>query len=42
MDCENDKRMSVDINLLRGLEDPSLFDEFDQWFVGKITVDYTI
>ncbi|GAY53155.1 hypothetical protein CUMW_147220 [Citrus unshiu] len=29
----------VDINLLRGLEDSSLFAEFDRWFAGDMTVD---
>ena len=27
------------LNLLRGLEDPSLYDEFDRWFTGDMTVD---
>lgn len=39
MDREIDERMSVDINPLRGLEDPRLFKEFDQWFASRITVD---
>lgn len=42
MDCENDKRTSVDINQLRGLKDPRLFDEFDHWFVSKITIGHAI
>ena len=42
IDYEIDKRMSVDINSLRGLEDPRLFDEFNKWFASKITVDRTI
>lgn len=29
MDREIDKRMSVDINLLRGLDNQSLYNEFD-------------
>lgn len=42
IDYEIDKRMSVDINSLRGLENPRLFDEFNKWFASKITVDRTI
>lgn len=38
-DCEIDERMSVDINLLKGLEDPRLYEKFDKWFVDIITVD---
>ena len=39
MDYEIDERLSVDMNLLRGLEDSRLCKEFDQWFAGKISVD---
>ena len=39
---EINERASVDINPLKGLEDPRLFDEFNQLFVGKITMDHTI
>lgn len=42
MDRDIDERTNVDINPLRGLEDPRGFDEFDQWFAGAITVDRTI
>ena len=35
MDREIDERMSVDINPLRGLEDPRLFEEFDKWFAAE-------
>ncbi|KAK9208791.1 hypothetical protein WN944_001151 [Citrus x changshan-huyou] len=38
-DYEIDERSSVDMNLLRGLEDSRLYEEFDQWFVGKVSVD---
>ncbi|GAY53431.1 hypothetical protein CUMW_149210 [Citrus unshiu] len=34
-----DMSTSVNINPLRGLEDSSLFAEFDRWFAGDITVD---
>lgn len=30
---------SVDVNSLRGLEDLSLYDEFDRWFASDIIVD---
>ncbi|KAL9419368.1 hypothetical protein AB3S75_037183 [Citrus x aurantiifolia] len=39
MDHAIDLSTSVDINPLRGLEDPSLYDEFDRWFAGDMTVD---
>ncbi|GAY65250.1 hypothetical protein CUMW_239760 [Citrus unshiu] len=39
MDHEIDMNTSVDINPLRGLEDSSLFAEFDRWFTGDMTVD---
>ena len=42
MDHAIDMSTSVDINLLRGLEDSSLFAEFDRWFVGDITVDWRV
>ena len=29
----------MDINPLRGLKVPSLYDEFDRWFTDNITVD---
>lgn len=30
------------MNPLRGIEDLTLFDEFDQWLAGNITVDHDI
>ena len=39
MDHAIDMSMSVDINPLKGLEDPSLYDEFNRWFTGDMTVD---
>ncbi|GAY56585.1 hypothetical protein CUMW_173050 [Citrus unshiu] len=33
-----DMNTSVDINPLRGLEDSSLFAEFDRWFAGDMTM----
>ena len=33
-----DMSTSVDVNPLRGLEDSSLFAEFDRWFTGDIRV----
>ncbi|GAY57098.1 hypothetical protein CUMW_176800 [Citrus unshiu] len=33
-----DMNTSVDINPLKGLEDSSLFAEFDRWFAGDMTV----
>lgn len=42
MDHEIDERTRVDINSLRGLEYPRLFKEFDQWFAGRITVDWHV
>ncbi|KDO39925.1 hypothetical protein CISIN_1g037741mg, partial [Citrus sinensis] len=33
-----DMNTSVDVNPLRGLEDSSLFDEFDRWFTGDSRV----
>ena len=39
MDHAIDMSTSMDINQLRGLEDPSLYDEFDWWFAGDMTVD---
>ncbi|KAH9716558.1 Receptor-like protein 13 [Citrus sinensis] len=39
MDHAIDMNTSVDINPLRGLEDSSLFAEFDRWFIGDMTVD---
>ena len=38
-DYEIDERMSVDINLVRGLENSRLCEEFDQWFANKISID---
>ena len=38
-DYKVDERSSVDMNPLRGLEDSSLCEEFDQWFAVKISVD---
>lgn len=35
-------RTSVDINSLKEMEDPRLFDEFEQWFAGNIIIDYII
>ena len=34
-----DMSMSVDINPLRGLENSSLYDEFDRWFADDMIVD---
>ena len=34
-----DMSTSLDINPLRGLEDSSLYAEFDRWFAGDMTVD---
>ena len=39
MDHAINMSTSVDINPLRGLEDPSLYHEFDRWFAGDMTVD---
>ena len=39
MDHVIDMSTSMDINPLKGLEDPSLYVEFDQWFAGDMTVD---
>ena len=39
MDHAIDMSTSVDINPLRGLEDQSLYDEFNRWFAGDITID---
>ena len=39
MEHATDISTSVDINSLRGLEDSSLFAEFDRWFAGDIRVD---
>ena len=33
-----DMNTTVDINPLRGLEDSSMFAEFDRWFAGDMTV----
>ena len=33
-----DMSTTVDINPLRGLEDSSMFAEFDRWFAGDMTV----
>ncbi|GAY62662.1 hypothetical protein CUMW_219620 [Citrus unshiu] len=38
MDHAIDMSTSVDVNLLRGLEDSSLFAEFDRWFTGDSRV----
>lgn len=40
IDYEINKRMSVDINSLRGLEDPRLFDEFNKWFANKLIAPF--
>lgn len=42
MNHDIDKRTSVDINQHKILKYPRVFDEFDQWFAGQITVDCTI
>lgn len=42
IDQDIDERTTVDINPLRGLEDPRLFHELDKWFARNITVDHTI
>lgn len=42
MDVELNEMTNVDINPLRGIEDLTLFDEFNQWFAGNITVDRDI
>ena len=34
-----DMSTSVDINLLRGLENSSMYTEFDRWFPGDMTMD---
>ena len=34
-----DMSTNVDINPLRGLEDPNLYDEFDRWLAGDMIVD---
>ena len=39
MDHTIDMSTSVDINLLKGFDDPSLYDEFDRWFTSDMTVD---
>ena len=39
MEHTTDMSTSIDINPLRGLEDSSLFVEFDRWFASDITVD---
>lgn len=39
---EIDERMIVDINPLRGLDDPTLFHEFEQWLAGNVAVDRKI
>ena len=41
-DYEIDKRSSVDMNPLRGLEDSRLCEKFDQWFAGKFSVDQPV
>ena len=38
MDHAIDMSTSVDVNPLRGLEDSSLFAEFDRWFAGNMIV----
>ncbi|GAY62596.1 hypothetical protein CUMW_219090 [Citrus unshiu] len=42
MDHAQDMNTSVDINPLRGLEDSSLFAEFDRWFAGDMTVVWRV
>ncbi|GAY65417.1 hypothetical protein CUMW_240980 [Citrus unshiu] len=42
MDHTQDMNKSVDINPLRGLEDSSLFAEFDRWFAGDMTVVWRV
>lgn len=42
MHGEIDERTSVDINVHRGMEDPRLFDEFEQWFASNFTIEGTI
>lgn len=42
MDREIDERTSVDINLHRGMDNPRLFDEFEQWFASNFTMEGTI
>lgn len=42
MHGEIDEKTSVDINLHRGMEDPRLFDEFEQWFASNFTIEGTI
>ena len=37
-----DVSTSVDINPLRGLEDSSLYDEFDRWSTSDMTVDQRV
>ena len=37
-----DMSTSLDINPLRGLEDSSLYAEFDRWFAGDMTVDQRV
>ncbi|GAY60486.1 hypothetical protein CUMW_202330 [Citrus unshiu] len=39
-DYEIDERSSVDMNLLRGLEDSRLYEEFDQWFAGNASMGW--
>ena len=39
MDHVIDISTSMDINPLRGLEDSSLYDGFDRWFAGNMTID---
>ncbi|KAL9409636.1 hypothetical protein AB3S75_047951 [Citrus x aurantiifolia] len=39
---EIDERMIVDINQLRGLDDLTLFHEFEQWLAGNVAVDREI
>ena len=42
MDHAIDVSTSVDINPLKGLDDFSLYAEFDRWFVGNIIVDQRV
>ena len=37
-----DMSTSLDINPLRGLEDSSLYAEFDRWFAGDMTVNWRV
>lgn len=42
IDVKIDGRMSVNVNPLRGIDDPTTFHGFDYGLDGNITVDYDI